>query len=325
MISRFRLTLYLAAALCGSLPGFSNAADPVWPTKTVRVVVPYAPGGVTDIVARIVAERLGSALGQGFIGDNRPGGDTDIGTLYVAKQAPDGYTLLVSGNVAQSSIFATPPYDPVKDIAPVSRLFDVVMILAENIKVPAKNVNEFLAYARSQSGKIALAHPAIGGPHHFYLELLMLEAKFDALRVPYKGGVPMVTALSTGEVQFSIGGVNTLKPQDDGGRVRMLAVIGPKRSALAPGLPSIKEALPTFDAPGTWAAMYATAGTPRPVIDRLNAEVVRIVRDPTLAAQTLGPNGLEAVGSTPEELGTMVKDDLAKFKSIAARANMTLK
>lgn len=323
--SRNRKYRFLGASVVAALAISSTAGAQTWPSRTVRVVAPFTPGGTVDLMARLLAEKLPAAIGTsaGFVVENRPGAAGNVGTDYVAKQPADGYTLLVHGSVAASAVFGQQlPYDPFKDFAPISQLAVTILVLATSASVPATNINELVAYARANPGKLTYASVGAGTPQHFASELLRQIAKIDIVHVPYKGGAQVVAALLAGDVGFSVNGANTVTPHAGGGKLRMIAVPMPTRSAYIPNVPTIAESLPAYDLPTSWLGLYAPAGTPRPIIDRLNQEANRIVTDPQIAKDRLFTIGLEPIGTTPEKHMEVIRSDLAKYVRIAKDGNI---
>lgn len=312
---------FAASILCTFLP-FSEAAAQAWPNRTVRIIVAFPPGGTNDLISRLLAEKLPPVLGQPFVVENRPGAAGDVAAVYVANQPADGYTLLVTGSVAASGVFKQLPYDPYKDFAPISLLANAILVLATNPGIPVNTVGELIAYARANPGKLSYGSPGVATPQHFAAELLRQQTGIDIVHVPYKGGAQIVAALLGGEIGFTVNAANTVTPHVPSGKVRMLAVPLPARTALLPNVPTIAETLPSFDLPTTWLALYAPGGTPSAIIDRLNAEVNRIVRDPQIAKERLHPIGLEPVGTTPGQLLDAIKRDFEKYSRIAKEGNI---
>ena len=304
-----------AVFFCGLVPAQAQAQS--WPSRTIRIIVPFTPGGTNDLVARLLAERLPPILGQPFVVENRPGASGDVGSLYVAQQPPDGYTLLIHGSVAASGVFRSLPYDPYKDFAPISQLANVVLVLAVNPGIPSGTLGELIAYARANPGKLSFGSPGAATPQHFGGELLRMQGKFDAVHVPYKGGGPIVAALLSGEISFTINAANTVTPHVASGKVRLLAVPMPVRSTQLPNVPTIAETIPSYDLPTSWLGFYATGGTPAAIVERLNFEAIRIIRDPQVVKDRLTPIGLEPVGSTPEQVTAAMKSNFARYTAIA--------
>ncbi len=313
-----RRSTLLISLLCCAL----QASAQNWPARPVRIVVPWTPGGTPDVTGRLLAERLPAIFGQPFVVDNRPGAAGDLGSDYVAKQPGDGYTLLVHGSVASSAPFKQLPFDPFKDFAPISQLAVVVLALVTHSSIPANSVPELIAYARANPGKLTYASVGIGTPQHFSAELVRQQTKLDILHVPYKGAAALAAGLLAGEVGFAVSGANTLLPHVASGRLRLIAVALPTRTTLLPNVPTIAESIPTYDMPTTWLAFYAPAGTPRPIVDRLNTEANKIIRDPQVVKERLHPNGMDPIGSTPEQLLETMKSDFTKYVRIMKEGNI---
>jgi len=310
-------------AILASPFGAALAQTGAWPSRLIRVVVPLPPGGSNDLVARLVADRLQAVLGQPVIVENKPGGSGNIATEFVARQPADGYTLLVtpSSHVVNPSFFVKLPYDPVKDFEPVSLLIQTPFVLTVNANMPVANFKEFLDYARANPGKLNYGSAGIGQPHHLAVEMLRTKAGLDVVHVPYKGAAGIVPALLSGEIQFTIGAINSLLPHFRSGKLRALAVADSTRTPALPGVPTIGEFVPGY-AMNTWTGMLAPAGTPRPIVERLSAEVNRILRDPQVVNDRLVAHGLEPKPTTPERLQEIIKDELAMYAKLAKDAGI---
>jgi len=294
-----------------------------WPSRLIRVVVPLPPGGSNDLVARLVADRLQAALGQPVIVENKPGGSGNIATEYVARQPADGYTLLVtpSSHVVNPSFFVKLPYDPVKDFEPITQLIQTPFVLTISASMPVASFKEFLDYARANPGKLNYGSAGIGQPHHLAVEMLRTKAGLDVVHVPYKGAAGIVPALLSGELQFTIGAINSLLPHFRSGKLRALAVADSTRTPALPGVPAIGEFVPGY-AMNTWTGMLAPAGTPRPIVERLSAEVGRILRDPQVVNDRLVAHGLEPKPTTPERFQEIIKDELVMYAKLAKDASI---
>jgi len=306
--------------------GPSQALAQAYPMKPVRLVVPFPPGGSTDIVARIVAQKLGERIGQPLVVENRGGAGGTIGTEVVAKATPDGYILgfaSTSTHAVAPAVYAKLPYDPVKDFAPISLVAVTPYLLVVNPKLEVKSLKEFVAYVKPRPGKFNYASAGTGSTTHLAMEMLKSAAGLFILHIPYNGNGPAGTAVIAGDVEFLFGSLPAVLPHAKSGRVRALAVGTPKRSPSLPEVPTVAESgFPGFDA-SLWLAVMAPAGTPRPVIDRLNKEIVAVVRSPD-AADALSKAGAEPVTSTPAELSSMVKDGIQKYAAAVKRAGVKL-
>ena len=312
-------------AVCALALAAVGAFAQAYPGRLIRIAVPVPPGGSNDLLARIVAEKLAAGMGQPVVVDNRPGASGNIATEFVAKSAPDGYTLLMANtaHVINPSLFPRLPYDPVRDFAPVVQMVSVHFALVVHPSVPARSVKEFIAYARSRPGALTFASAGNAAPHHLAMELLKSMARVDLTHIPYKGAGQFVPALLAGEVSSVIGAVNSLLPHVRSGRLRALGMAGSRRTPLLPGVPTIAEAaLPGF-ALDNWGGMLVTAGTPRSIIDRLNGEIVKALRDPQIVDQ-LAAQGIEVIASTPEEFQEIIKSHLAKWSRVVREANIRL-
>jgi len=314
----------LAAAFCAlaTLPGAALAQ--AWPAKPIRLMVPFPPGGSTDIVARIVAQKLSERLGQSIVIENRGGAGGTLGTAVVARAAPDGYTLTVastSTHVVAPSVYKKLDYDAVKDFAPISLMAMSPYLLVVNPSLPAKNLGELVALAKKQPGKLNYASAGIGSTTHLAMEMLKLASGTFMLHIPYNGNGPAGTALIGGQVEVLFGSLPALLPHARSGRARALAVGTPKRSPSLPDVPTVAESgYPGFDA-SLWLAIMAPAGTPRPILDRLQKEIVSIVG----AAETreaLDKAGAEPLTSTPAELAAMLSDGVPKYAAIVKAAGV---
>jgi tripartite-type tricarboxylate transporter receptor subunit TctC len=302
------------------------AAAQNYPTKTIRVIVPYPAGGATDFFARLVFPKMGEALGQSVVVENRPGAGTAIGASEVARSAPDGYTLLLgdAGTYAfNPTLYKKLSYDPTKDFAPVSLTGRFALILAVNPATPAKSVQEFVAAAKSQPGRINYGAPGPGSPIHLAMEFFKQRAGLDMTPIPYKGGADAMNDLLGGRISAMFLDIASGLPQIKGGKLRPLAVASAKRVAALPDLPTIGESgYPGFEA-WAWQGFVAPAKTPRPIIMRLNAEFAKVMSDPTIK-QRLSESGFEPQTSTPEEFSSYMKSEIAKWAKVIRESNVTL-
>jgi len=289
-----------------------------YPVKPVRMVVAFPPGGSTDLSARALGEKLAAALGQPFLIENKPGASGNIGAEAVAKSAPDGYTLFMA-----ATSFATAPaffpqlgWDPVKDFAPVSMVATVPIILVVHPSVAASNARELIAYARANPGKLNLASPGAATLARLTGELFKQAAGIDLVLVHYKGGPPAVADLLGGQSHVMFANISDVITQVKAGKLRALAVTTARRSAIAPELPTLGEsALPGFEV-STWQAVFAPAGTPREIVQKLNAEIVKAMALPDIREKFVS-FGTDAASSTPEELGRFLAAEVAKIGKIA--------
>jgi tripartite-type tricarboxylate transporter receptor subunit TctC len=312
------------AGFLGSMVAAAGAAAQQYPSKPIRLVVPFPPGGSTDIVARIVAQKLGTQLGQPLVIENRDGAGGTLGTGVVAKAPPDGYTLVVgttSTHVVAPSVYQKLEYDPVKDFAPVSLMAVTPYLLVVNPGVPAKTVKELVELMKSQPGKLNYASAGVGSTTHLAMEMLKGASNTSAVHVPYKGNGPAGTAVIGGQVEILFGSLPAVLPHAKSGKVRALAVGTPKRSPSLPEVPTVAESgYPGFDA-SLWLAIMAPAGTPAPIVERLNKEVIAAVGAKD-TAELLDKNGAEPLTSTPGELAAMIKDGVVKYAKVVKDAGV---
>jgi tripartite-type tricarboxylate transporter receptor subunit TctC len=301
-----------------------TASAQSWPAKPIRVMVPFPPGGSTDIVARIIASKLEKPLGQPLVIENRGGAGGTIGAAVGAKAAPDGYMLTfgsTSTHAVAPSVFQKLEYDPVKDFAPISLVAVTPYLLAVNPKVEARNVKELVELMKSQPGKMNYASAGVGSTTHLAMEMLKNVSKTYALHIPYNGNGPAGTALVAGQVEILFGSLPALLPLAKSQRVRPLAVGTPKRSPSLPDVPTVAESgYPGFDA-SLWLAFFAPAGTPQPIIDRLQREIVATVAQPD-TRDALDKAGAEPITSTPAELAAMIKDGVGKYAAVVKAAGV---
>lgn len=289
-----------------------------FPSKPIRMVVAFPPGGSTDLAARALGEKLAAVFGQPVIVDNKPGASGNIGAEFVAKSAPDGHTLLMA-----ATSFATAPaffpklgWDPVKDFAPVSMVATVPIIVVVHPSVQANNARELIAYSKANPGKLNLASPGAATLTRLSGEMFKQAAGVDWVTVHYKGGPPAVADLLGGQSQVMFANISDVISQVKAGRLRAIAVTTAKRSAVAPELPTLAESgLPGFDA-STWQAIFAPAGTPREVVQRLNSEIGKAMAAQEMKDKFLG-FGTDAATGTPEELGRFLASEVTKITKIA--------
>ena len=289
-----------------------------WPAKPVRLVVPYPAGGSTDVLARVIAEKLTTALGQQVIVDNKPGASGNLGSDIVAKAPPDGYTLVMGNNATHAtnqSLFPNHPYDAAKDFAPIALVAGVTHVLVVHPDVPAADVRAFVAWARAQDGKVNYASTGNGSASHLTMELFKGLAKFDAAHVPYKGTAPAVQDLVGGQVPTSFQTMPSVIGQIRAGKLRALATTGKARAAALPDVPTVAETLfPGFES-DAWFALFAPAGTPADIVGHLNAETLKAMALPEVKAAA-ATAGFDVVTSSPAELGAFVTVEIAKWAKV---------
>jgi tripartite-type tricarboxylate transporter receptor subunit TctC len=285
-----------------------------YPAKPIRVVVPYAPGGATDLTARLVGQKMQEAMKQNVLVDNRPGAGGVIGTDIVAKAAPDGYTVLIAvpAEIAILPHLQKMPYNVARDLAPVSLAAVTPLILVVHPSLPVRSVKELIAFARARPGQLTYASAGTGGVQHLSGELLKVTMKLDMAHVPYKGAGPVMPDLIGGHVPMFFSGMPPAMPHVKAGKLRALAVTTTRRSPAAPDVPTMAEAgVPGFDI-SNWFAYFVPSGTPAEVISRLNSEVNRGLKQPDVR-EKLANVGAETVGTSPEELSKFVRSETEKF------------
>jgi len=318
--------LSFSVAAAAAFPFHANAQARVdFPAKPVRLVVPFAPGGSTDILARILSKNLYPQAGQAMVVENIAGAGGNIGANQVAKAAPDGYTIeigSVTTHAMNGSLYKQLPFDPIKDFDTVAMLAYVVNVIAVSPSLPVKSFPELIAYIRANPGKVAYSSGGIGTHNHLTLALLGKTAGLDLLHVPYKGGGPAVTALLQGEVQMFAGGASLLLPHAKAGKVRLIAVTEAARSALLPDVPSVAETIPGFEVTN-WYGVWGPRGLPPAVRASLNTEINRALTVPEVA-QRLGEMGMVRSSLSPAQLNEILQKDYvnwsATIKSLAIPA-----
>jgi tripartite-type tricarboxylate transporter receptor subunit TctC len=310
--------LCAALAVALALLAADAAAADAYPSKPIRFVVAFPPGGGTDLVARTIAPRLAERVGQQVVVDNRPGAGGNLGTEIVAKSAPDGYTMLMGsvGPLAiNASLFARMPFDPLKDLAPVTLAASTPNILVVHPSLPATTVQDLIALAKARPGAINFASSGQGTPAQLAGELFNSMAGVKMVHVPYKGAAPALADLLGGQVQVMFSTMPPALPHVAAGRLRALAVASLQRSPAAPELPTLNEAaLPGFEAT-TWHGVIVPAGTPGAVVAKLHRDIVAVLRMPDVA-ERLSSQGAEAIGSTPQEFASYVKTETAKWAKV---------
>jgi tripartite-type tricarboxylate transporter receptor subunit TctC len=321
--ARRRLVAAAAATMC--LAPLAGMAQTAYPDRPVKLIVPFAPGGFTDVSARILAHKLSESMGQQFIVENKPGAGSTIGTEYVAKSAPDGYTLLMisSTHVISPWLYKNLRYDPVKSFAPVSKIGDSAYVLLVNPKVPARTVQEYVALAKAKPDSIRFSSSGNGSSQHLMGGLFAALTGAPIKHVPYRGSSGAMTDLVSGVVESSFAAVPNALPQLSAGRVRALAVTTGKRAPQLPDVPTMQEAgVPGYDA-SVWLALLAPAGTPPDIVKRLNAEVTKTLGEPE-TKKALSDVGVEASASTPEQMTTLLGDELTRWGKIVKEAKLTM-
>jgi tripartite-type tricarboxylate transporter receptor subunit TctC len=306
------LLALVAAAI--ALPAGAQA----YPTRPVKLVVPFPPGGSLDITGRLIAQRLSEMWGQSVVVENKPGAGGNIGADFVAKSPPDGYTILLgalSTHAVNPNLYAKMPYDAVKDFAPITLIATTPNVLVVNAATPVNNVREFIAWTKANPGKLAFGSGSNGSAGHLAGELYKVDTGTDAVHIPFKGGAPATQALLAGDTQFMFDNLANAMAQVKAGKLKALAVTTAERSKLVPELPTMAEAgLPGFDI-STWYGLFAPAGTPPLIIARWNADVTKILTTPDVRAKLMA-DGAEPAPDTPEQFTQMIARELAKYARI---------
>ena len=299
------------------------AAQSDYPSKPVKIIVPSAPGGGTDIAARVLAQHLSQAMGQQFFIDNRPGAGNMIGIEAAARSAPDGYTLLMTASTLSINqlTYKKVLYDAVRDFAPISLVVSLPSVLVVHPSVPARSLAELIALAKQKPDQLTYASAGIGTNPHLSMELLKTMTGIEIRHIPYRGVGPALNDLVAGQVGILIAGVLTTKPQVDAGTVRGLAVTGLKRVEALPDIPTVAEAgIANYEAL-QWYGLLAPAGTPAPIIARLHAETAKAVRSVEMK-ERLAADGADPVGNTPAEFAAHIKEEMRKWAEVARAAKI---
>jgi tripartite-type tricarboxylate transporter receptor subunit TctC len=321
---KFHAKALLATSLLAAsvAPAFAQGA---YPNRPVHLIVPFAPGGFTDVVARIVGQKLGVALGQSIVIENKAGAGSTIGTDFVAKAPPDGYTLVMisTTHVISPSIYKTLPYDPIKSFTVISKLVDSPYVLLVNPKVPAKNVQEFIALAKSAPNTIHYGSSGNGSSQHLMGGLFVAMTGAPLAHVPYKGSSGAASDLVAGVIESSFAGVPNALAQVPSGRLRALAVTTAKRAPQLPDVPTMQEAgVPGYEA-SVWLALLAPAGTPKEIVVRLNAEIAKVLNAPD-TRKALHDAGVESTPSTPEAMSTYMNQEMVRWGKVVKDAGIKL-
>lgn len=312
------LSISAMAAAVAVIAAVGSAA--AYPTKPITLIVPFPPGGSTDIVGRIVAEGLSKELGQSVVVDNRGGAGGTVGTAAAAKMASDGYTLSVASTSTHAvgpAVHARIEYDPVKGFVPIGIMAETPYVLTVNPKLEVDSVSDLIKLAKSKPGELNYGSAGIGSTTHLAAAMFVSMAGLDMVHVPYKGNAPATTALMGGEIQMLVGSMPAVLSQIKAGTIRPLAVGSAKRSPELPDVPTMKEAgLADYEA-SLWLGIVAPAGTPDAVVRRLNEALVKVIQDPKVAEQLRG-NGAEPLTGTPDAFAKLIQDDLTKYSKIVA-------
>ena len=318
-----RSTMIAGLVALGYFVSGQAATAQDYPTKPIRLIVPFAPGGGTDITARAVAQKLGESWGQTVVPDNRPGANGTIGVDITAKSAPDGYTITMisSSHAVNVGLYTKLPYDLLRDLAPVTQATSQPYVMVIHPSVPAKSVKEFIAYARSKPGGVNYGSSGTGGIAHLGGALLASIAGIEMVHIPYKGGAPSTMDLIAGQIQMQLGTLLLTGPHIKSGKLRVLAVTTPRRWPGTPELPTMQEAgVPGF-AITQWYGMVAPAKTPPAIVNKLSKEISRLLHQPDVKDK-LAADGADAVGNTPAEFGAHIKSEVAKYGKLVKQIGL---
>jgi tripartite-type tricarboxylate transporter receptor subunit TctC len=313
-----------AAIVFAALMGASTAGAQSYPVKPIRLIVPFAPGGATDILARLISQKLTEAWGQQVIVENRPGGGTIIGTDLVAKSAPDGYTLLMvsTSTVTAPTLMPRLPYDTLRDLTPVIQLVSSPNVLAVHPSLPVKSVRELITLARARPGQVAFGSGGNGTSTHLGGEILRLMAGVNMVHVPYKGAAPSTVAVLSGEVSWQFSAILSTVPYLKAGRLRALAVSSMQRSPVLPEVPPVAHTLPGFEA-SPWTGVSAPGGTPKELVARINQEIARAFTAPDIR-ERLTRDGNEVVAAPPEQFEAFFRAQIDKWGKVIRDAGIRL-
>jgi tripartite-type tricarboxylate transporter receptor subunit TctC len=317
-MKRLALAFLIVLAVLNTSAAYAQG----YPSRTIRIVVPFAAGGAVDVLARLVGTKLGESLGQPVIIENRPGAGANLAADFVAKSAADGYTILLTTNglAISPSLYRTLPFDVHKDFTPVTQLVASQLVLTATPKLPANSVAELTTLAKSKPGGLNYGSTGIGNPLHLTMEMLKTAAGLDIQAVPYRGDAPLIAALISGEIQLGVTPMATTVPQVQAGLLKALATGGAKRSPLLPDVATIGETIPGFES-GSWQGFFVPAGTPREAVVIIQRETAKVLKLPDVQ-ERLRAGGNEAVGSAPEEFEARFKADVAKFAKIISDAKI---
>ncbi|MBA2412479.1 MAG: tripartite tricarboxylate transporter substrate binding protein [Burkholderiaceae bacterium] len=324
ILKRRTLLAALATSITATLPGAVVAQAASYPNKPIRIIVPFAVGGIADTFGRTIGIKLTEAWGQPVVIDNRTGAGGNIGADLVAKAPPDGYTLVMGNNGTHAvnvSLFKTIPFDPIKDFVPVAHVLEAEGLLVVNPSIKANSVREVLEMARAQPGKLSYASGGLGTTSHLAGELFKSTGKVDIVHVPYKGNSPAIADLLSGQTQMSFATMPTVLPHVKAGKLRALASIGLARTVALPDVPTVAESgLPGFEV-SNWIGLFAPAGTPSEIVAKLNAEVQKIMQSPDVQKR-LETEGARFIPTTPGQFASFQRDELAKWAKIIKDANI---
>ena len=310
------------AVLAAGVVAMVNAQEPAYPVKPIRFVVGQAPGGATDIIARLVAGKMDQMLGQNIVVENRTGAASMVGTEFVVRAPADGYTLLCAASTlaGANSLRKDLPFDLLKDLAPVGQISSAATFLVVHTSVPVSSVKDFIALAKKNAGKLNAASGGNGSANHLSLEMFKQRAGIQATHIPYKGSGPATIALMSGEVDFSFAGALTSLPHIRSGRIKALAVTTLKPSPLLPDVPPLASLYPGFQSTN-WYAFFAPAGTPAPIVNKVSLEIANAIQQPDVR-EFMAKEGAEPVGSTPQEFAAFFKGEVSRYAQVIRSANI---
>lgn len=307
--------------LCIAAAGAGQALAQAYPSKPIRLVVPFPPGGPTDILGRAIGAKLGELLGQTVIIDNRGGAGGGIGADNIAKSAPDGYSLLLGTtgtHTINPNLYSKLPYDPIRDFVPISLVVKYLNILVVNPNVPVKSVADLIALAKQKPGQVTFGSAGNGSSNHLTAEMLATMAGVKMQHVPYKGSGPALTDVIAGQINFMFDQYSTVAPNIKAGKLRAIGIATKQRHRLLPDVPTIAETIPGFEV-SPWYGLFAPAGTPRAIIDRLNANLVKVMNSPEIH-ERMTTLGWDPVTSTPEQFSAQIKSELAIWADVVKKS-----
>ena len=326
-ISRRLASTTVLIALAGAVTFSSTAAlaQASFPSKSITMIVPFPPGGPTDLVARVIAQKMSESIGQSVVVDNRGGANGNLGAMLAVRAAADGYTLLynTSSITLSPALYKSLSYDVRRDLAPVALTAVVPLALVVGSNVPANTVSEFIAYAKANPGKLSYGSAGNGNVTHLGAFQFVRANGIDAVHIPYKGSAPANIDLVGGQIQFMTDTVNSVMPFVRDKRMKMLAVTTPKRMSLFPDVPTLAESGMTGFEVGAWQGLMVPVNTPKPIIQRLNAEVMKALQSPDVR-QKLASQGAEPLGSTPEAYGEYIQKELNRWEMVVKQTGVTL-
>jgi len=322
MASRVLTALAVSAVL--NVPLASNAAQPAFPARPLRVIVPYTPGGITDVATRMVMQEVSKTIGQNVLVDNRPGANSIVGVETVAKSTPDGYTLasVIAAHAANQTLYPKLPYDSLKSFAPVSLLVTAPLIVCVTNSLPVKTAKELVELARAKPGQLTFASSGVGAAAHLTTELLMLTTGIKMVHVPYKGTAPALLDLTSGQVSVMMDTPGSMLPHARAGKIKALAMASEKRVAVAPELPTLVESGVAVVG-GTWVGVLAPAGTPREIVNSLSTHMQSAVRKEELRERFV-QLGIDPAGTSPEEFSRFLRNEVEKWGKVIRAANVKI-